>query len=108
MINPGEYKHKISIIKIVEVEDNDGFKTIDEVVVLFTYSKIKTTKGFTLIANRSDFEQALTNFTIRYPKCEISRDMKIRFNKKLYDIEYLNNVDEENNELEIQAKGTNK
>ena len=55
-----------------------------------------------------DFEKAYTNFTIRYPKTEITRDMQIDFNSKTYSIEYLNNVDEENIELEIQAKEVTK
>ena len=71
-------------------------------------SLLKTTKGFTLIANNSDFEKAYTNFTIRYPKKEITRDMIIAFNNKRYTIEYLNNIDEENIELEIQAKEVTK
>ena len=58
--------------------------------------------------NNSDFEKAYTNFTIRYPKTEITRDMLIEFNSKLYTIEYLNNIDEENIELEIQAKEVTK
>jgi SPP1 family predicted phage head-tail adaptor len=61
-----------------------------------------------LIASNSDFEKAYTNFTIRYPKTEITRDMIILFNKKRYTIEYLNNIDEENIELEIQAKEVTK
>lgn len=104
MINAGNYNKKISIYKIVEVEDNDGFKEKEEVIVLKTYSKVKTTKGYTLIASGSDFEKAYTNFTIRYPKTPITRDMFIKYNLKIYTIEYLNNIDEENVELEIQAK----
>ena len=54
--------------------------------------------------NNTDFEKAYTNFTIRYPKVEITRDMLIEYNGKTYSIEYLNNIDEENIELEIQSK----
>ena len=72
------------------------------------FAKVKTTKGYTLISNNTDFEKAYTNFTIRYPKVEITRDMNIIYNNKKYSIEYLNNVDEENIELEIQAKVVNK
>ena len=104
MINAGDYNKKISIYKIVEVEDNAGFKIETESIVLNTYAKVKTTKGFTLIANNTDFEKAYTNFTIRFPKVEITRDMNIKYNDKTYSIEYLNNVNEENIELEIQAK----
>lgn len=68
------------------------------------YANVKTTKGFTLIANNSDFEKAYTNFIIRYPNTQITRKMMIEFNNKNYSIEYLNNVDEAGVLLEIQAK----
>lgn len=104
MTNAGNYNKKILIFEIQKVEDKDGFPIKQEKTVLHTYAKVKTTKGFTLIANNTDFEKAYTNFTIRYPKTTINRDMLIKYNKKIYSIEYLNNIDEENVELEIQAK----
>ena len=105
MINAGKYNKKISIYSIAETKDNAGFKNNEtKNIVLNTYAKVKTTKGFTLIANNTDFEKAYTNFTIRFPKVKITRDMLIEYNGKTYSIEYLNNIDEENIELEIQAK----
>ena len=104
MINAGEYNKKISIYQIVEVEDDAGFKVKSKSIILNTYAKVKTTRGFTLIANDTDFGKAYTNFTIRFPKKEITRDMMIEYNNKTYSIEYLNNIDEKNIELEIQAK----
>lgn len=38
----------------------------------------------------------------------ITRDMKIKFNGKTYSIEYLNNINEDSIELEIQAKVVDK
>ena len=108
MINAGEYNKRITIYQVTEQEDGGGFKTKDETVILSVYAKVKTTKGFTLIANNTDFEKAYTNFTIRFPKTEVTRDMLIRYNGKDYSIEYLNNVDEANVELEIQAKEVTK
>ena len=108
MINAGEYNERISINRVTEKEDADGFKVRTEEVVLRPWAKVKTTKGFTLIANNTDFEKAFTNFTIRFPKTEITRDMRIRYKGKIYSIEYLNNVDEANVELEIQAKEVTK
>ena len=104
MINAGDYNKKISIYEIVVSEDDAGFKTKSKSIILNAYAKVKTTKGFTLIANNTDFEKAYTNFTIRFPKVEITRDMLIEYNSKTYSIEYLNNIDEKNIELEIQSK----
>lgn len=108
MKNAGKYNKKISIYKKVVQKDNDGFKQAQEVIVLTTYANIKTTRGMTLIMNDSDFEKAYTNFTIRYPITKITRDMFIKYNGKTYTIEYSNNIDEANVELEIQAKEVTK
>lgn len=104
MINAGSYNKKITIVSKNSTEDKDGFIDNTPTIVLVTWARVKTTKGFTIIVNNSDFEKALTNFTIRYPNTEITREMLILFNGKTYEIQYLNNVDEANIELEIQAK----
>ena len=104
MINAGEYNKRISIFKEEAKEDNAGFIIKTKSVVLNAWAKVKTTKGYTLIASNTDFEKAYTNFTIRFPKTEITRDMLIEYKSKIYTIEYLNNIDEANVELEIQAK----
>lgn len=106
-MNAGKYNKKITIfLKKIE-KDSSGFEKREccETEVLICYASVKTTKGILLIKNDTDFEKAYTNFTIRYPRnVEITRDMFIRYNNKEYTIEYLNNVNEENIELEIQAK----
>ncbi len=114
MINAGDYNKKISIYQIEEIEDNDGFVTKNEVIILEPFSKVKTTKGYTLIANGSDFEKAYTNFTIRYSKkvedayYNSNRDVYVKYKDKIYTVEYLNNVDEANIELEMQCKRVTK
>ena len=105
-MNAGKYNHKIRIFKTVVVEDSAGFQQEQkEVTILTPYASIKTTRGMTIIRNNSDFEKALTNFTIRYPmNVEINRDMLVEYRNKTYTIEYLNNVDEQCKELEMQCK----
>ena len=104
-MNAGKYNHKIAIYSVEVVEDNAGFQREEKTLVLAPWASIKTTRGMTLIRYGSDFEQAYTNFTIRYPRnVEINRDMLIEYRGKTYTIEYLNNIDEECRELEIQAK----
>lgn len=105
MINAGKYNQKISIFKVTKNEDSEGFKIPTENTILTTFASVKTTKGYTLIANNTDFEKAYTNFTIRYPKnVDITRDMLIKYKNKVYSIEYLNDIDEKGIELEMQAK----
>ena len=114
MINAGDYDKKISIYQIEEVEDNDGFVSKTEVIILEPYAKLKTTKGFTLIASGSDFEKAYTNFTIRYSKTledtyyNSNRKMYVKYKNKIFSIEYLNNIDEADIELELQCKRVTK
>lgn len=104
MINAGKYNHKISIYQTTVVKDSAGFQSKQRTLVLNAYANVKTTHGYTIIRNNSDFEKALTNFTIRFPHTPINRDMEIDFKGKTYVIQYLNNVDEANVELEMQCK----
>ena len=104
MINAGKYRYKINIYSVTETRDAHGFPVKTRQLVLSPYAYVKTTRGMTIIRNDSDFERALTNFTIRYPVTPLNRDMEIDFHGKTYTIEYLNNIDERGVELEIQAK----
>ena len=113
MIDAGKYNRKITIYQVIETEDSQGFTIQNKTVVLEPYASVKTTRGFTLIANHSDFEKAYTNFTIRYSQTVINayynsqisnRDLLIAFNNKTYSVQYLNNIDELNVEIEMQCK----
>lgn len=104
MMNAGKYNKRIKIYKVELTKTKNGFPIKEKTLVLDPYASVKTTRGMTLIASGTDFEKAYTNFTIRFPKTKITRDMTIEFNGKEYTIEYLNNINEENTELEIQAK----
>lgn len=104
MINAGKYNRRIEFYKVTKGKDAAGFPADVETLVLTAYAEVKTTKGFTLIMNNTDYEKALTRFTIRYPETVITYDMFIKFRGKNYSIEYINNVDEENAELELQCK----
>lgn len=106
MINPGKFNKKIEIKKVVKAEDTQGFIKESEVVVLSTHAQVKTTSGYTLLINNTDFEKATTNFTIRKPKATITRDMYLYYKGKQYSIEYLNGL--ENELMEIQAKEVTK
>ena len=102
--NAGKYNRRISIYKVTKGKDAAGFPADVEALVLTVYAEVKTTKGFTLIMNNTDYEKALTRFIFRYPETVITYDMLVKFRGKTYTIEYINNVDEANEELELQCK----
>lgn len=105
MINAGKYNHRIQIVKPKVSHDAEGFPTTVDEPVLEAYANVRTTSGFTLIKSGTSFEAATTNFTIRYPlETRIDRDMVVLFDGRRYEIQYLNNVDYANVELEVQAK----
>ena len=112
-IDAGKYNKKITIYQVIETTDSQGFPIETTEVVLQPYANVKTTRGFTLIANHSDFEKAYTNFTIRYSQTvedayynsqNSNRDMSIAFRNKTYSVQYLNNIDEADVEIEMQCK----
>ena len=103
-MNAGKYRYKIQIVTEVTTKDAYGCPITTPKTVLSAYANVKTTRGYLLIKNNSDFEKAYTNFTIRFPKVEITREMKVVFRGKTYTIEYMNNIDEANVELELQCK----
>jgi len=112
-VNAGKYNRKIVIYEIVQGIDDAGFPANVEQEILTTYAEVKTLRGYTLITNNSDFDKAYVNFTIRYSQTveqtyynsnNSNRDILISFRDKVYKIEYLNNIDYANVELELQAK----
>ena len=59
MNNAGKYNRKITIYQVIDTEDSQGFPIEDKVVVLQPYAKVKTTRGFTLIANDLKYQPGL-------------------------------------------------
>lgn len=104
MRNAGKYNRRIEFYTVTKTKDAAGFPVDTETLVLACYAEVKTTKGFTLIANNTGYEKALTRFIIRYPVTEITYEMIVKFRGKSYTIEYINNVDEACEELELQCK----
>ena len=108
MINAGKYKKKIKICKPKTDQDSDDFLKVNDpknlVVVLTAWAAVKTTRGMTIITSGSDFEKVYTNFTIRYPaNVRITRKMNVIYGDRIYKIDYVNNIDEADVELELQC-----
>lgn len=105
MINAGKYNHRIKIVRVVKDYDKDGFPVEREETVLEPWASVRTTSGYTLVKSGTSFEAATTNFTIRYPlTAKIDRDMVVLFDGRRYEIQYLNNINYANVELEVQCR----
>lgn len=103
MINAGQYRQRITIYRVDIVTDAQGFQTKVKTVVLRPWVAVRTIRGFTLITSNTDFEKAYTNFVLRFPKTPITRDMLVDFHNRTYRIDYVNNIDEKNIEMELQC-----
>lgn len=108
MIYAGKFKEKIKIYKIETFREPDGFMRQEKKEVLATYAEKKQARGFTLLMNNTDLLKAYTNFIIRFPKTEIDRKMQVEHKGIFYSIEYLNNVNEADEILEMQCKAVEK
>lgn len=104
MKNAGKYSAKIKIYSS-RIDKASGYqRMVPDQLIISPHAAVKTTRGMTLIQNNSGFEKAYTNFTVRYPKTAVTRDMLVVYRSKVYSIEYMNNVNEEGIELELQCK----
>lgn len=116
MINAGKYNQKISIYKTVQGKDAEGFPQNTEELVKEPWAEVKNTSGYTLIASGSDFEKALTRFTIRYSPtvlnayndADTDRKLVITHGGKRYTVEYMRDIDDKHVEIEIQGKAVTK
>lgn len=102
-MNAGKYNKRIKIYGKTEEQNANGFITEVKHDVLTTWAAIRTTHSGQILANNSDFNEKHVKFTIRYPKTEITKEMFISYKDHEYAIEYLDNVDEADTELEIQT-----
>ena len=101
-MNAGKYRHRILIYRTEMKQDKQGFQHEEKIPVLNPFAEVKTFKGSTLIKWNTDFEKATTAFIFRKPDTVIDRKCLIDYKGKTYTIEYLNDNDPA--ELEIQAK----
>ena len=104
MINAGDFDRRITIISRSLATDSDGFNTPTDTEVCRAWANVNTTKGYTLVSQGTDFEQATTRMLIRKPSVTISRKHIVLFHDKEWSIRYLNDVDETGTFIELQVQ----
>lgn len=103
-INPGEFKHKIVIQRCLTKTNNDGI--LEEV-----YEDIFTTRAKVLNVRGNEFLQAQgigsnieKTFYIRsIPRFKITNDDRVIYNDEIYNIAYINDIEDRGIYLEIKA-----
>lgn len=102
VINPGEFKHLIIIQKVNFTNDDDGFLKEEWVDIQKTRARIVNTSGKEFQSSDGTANSISTKFTIRYSKnTNIDVKDRIIFNNNIYNIIYINNIQEECKYLEI-------
>ena len=80
------------------------------------WAEVKNTSGYTLIASGSDFESATTRFVFRYSQkvldaynnADTDRKLTVAYNGRKYSVEYMRDIDDRHEEVEIQGKAVTK
>lgn len=88
--NAGELTARIEILALEAVEDADGYFEEREVVKHRTWAKVTEQSGTELIRANSDFGQAKVRFLFRWTPKQIHRKMTVRWEGRIYPIEYVN------------------
>lgn len=104
MINAGDFDKKIEIKRPTKTTDASGFESETLATICTAWANVTTTKGFTLIANQTDFENATTRMLIRKPSVEISRKDIVVFKGIDWRIKYLNEIDHDGAFIELQVQ----
>lgn len=99
--NPGDLKQRVEILKL-DADDNKvgGLRNEEWVVVSKVWAHIHNLSGSERFEN-SQLQAELTHrITIRYRK-DITREYRIRYQGRIFEIDYMVNVDEVNRFLGI-------
>ena len=102
-IDIGELNKKISILCIYDEEDIELNQLISkEREFRRPWAKVQQTGGTEVTENLKVSSETYKEFTIRYIE-GITKDMKIRYKKEMYDIISIENVEEKGEFLIIKA-----
>ena len=98
----GEFKHRIKIVKPVIQINDKGFEVETYETYKTLWAKITNLHGKEYFEAAAIQKEKTLKFTFRLLK-DIDENMKIEFNHKLYDINFIDNILYENKYMEIKA-----
>lgn len=106
-INPGEFKHPVTIERCQKVKDEDN-RVIEKWTNLCnSRAKILWTRGSEYTENYGTNSEVEATFYIRFNYKNITSKDRLIYKSEAYDIIYVNNIQEANKYYEIKAKKVN-
>lgn len=101
-MNPGKLNRKVEIMELDKVSDGAGGYEDTFVPIKKVWANIRPIYGKEYYEAQQAQVQVSHKVTIRYTE-DINRSHILSFNGKVYDIQYLLNIEEENRYLEIRV-----
>lgn len=102
-VNPGELNKKITIFEYTETQDEDGYPVKKKNLVHIANASFKRMSGTETVKANADFTTEKVRFLIRHTRKELDRRMFVEYNKKEYEIEYINDYEDAHEYIEIWA-----
>ena len=106
-INSAEFKHPITIERCQKVKDEDNILREDWIKFCSARAKILWTRGSEYTEAYATNSEVEATFYIRFNHKKITSKDRLVYKNEVYDIIYVNNVQEANNYYEIKAKKVN-
>ena len=98
----GEFKHRIKIVKLVTTVNDNGFEVETYEIYKTLWAKVINLHGKEYFEAAAIQKEKTVKFLFRAVK-GINETMKIDFDGKLYDINFIDNFKYENKYMEIKA-----
>lgn len=101
-VNPGELNKKIKIITYIEKQNEDGYLVNERKIIHNANASFKRISGTETVKSGADFSVEKVRFLIRFTD-KIKRKMLVEYCNKEYEIEYLNDYEDNHEYIEIWA-----
>lgn len=106
VVNAGELRHRIQIIRVVKARDADGYETRSETVVRSPWAKFSQPSGTELVKAGADMGQISGRFLIRWSATKLSRKDIVRYRGQDWEIEYINPYGDSREYVELICQRT--
>lgn len=102
-VNPGELNKRIAIVKYTGQVNKNGFRTRERVVIRNCWAKMTRSSMAELVKNGAEMGETSCRFLVRTGSQIITRDMCVEYAGDVYEIQYVNDYNDDHEYTEIAA-----